>query len=201
MQQQQQLYTWYNEPQSCTIEATNKIIVKSSAKSDYWRKTHYGFVRDNGNFFYTSLTNAEQFTISCQISGKYEQLYDQAGIMIRYNDKCWLKTGIEFFDEKQHVSAVYTNDFSDWSVVPCSDSNCNTIFMRVKRDHECFTSEYSFDGINYTMLRLGYLNPAEKEDTTIQVGIMVASPTSETGFETVFENLQLQVVGQSNSKY
>jgi regulation of enolase protein 1 (concanavalin A-like superfamily) len=40
--------------------------------------------------------------------------------MIRVDETIWLKTGIEFVDGVQHISAVVTRDYSDWSVVKLS---------------------------------------------------------------------------------
>src|SRR5258708_22266691 len=42
---------WYNEPPSWTEEG-GKLTVTTGPKTDFWRKTHYGFVRDNWHFYY-----------------------------------------------------------------------------------------------------------------------------------------------------
>ncbi|MBV8351151.1 MAG: DUF1349 domain-containing protein, partial [Verrucomicrobia bacterium] len=36
--------TWFNEPQNWKQE-DDKLIVFADAKTDFWRETHYGFVR------------------------------------------------------------------------------------------------------------------------------------------------------------
>jgi len=42
---------WYNEPPVWQVQ-NDTITVTSGAKTDFWRHTHYNFVRDNGSFFY-----------------------------------------------------------------------------------------------------------------------------------------------------
>ena len=54
--------------------------------------------------------------------GHYKELYDQAGLMVRLDEKNWLKTGIEYVKGVQNVSAVVTREVSDWSVVPLQAS-------------------------------------------------------------------------------
>jgi len=86
---------WYNEPPFWS-EQEQKITVTAGVKTDFWRKTHYGFIRDNGNFYYQELTG--DFTATVKITGQYEVLYDQAGLMIRLDEETCLKCGIEFVE-------------------------------------------------------------------------------------------------------
>jgi regulation of enolase protein 1 (concanavalin A-like superfamily) len=53
------------------------------------------------------------FIVEVKVRGKYQELYDQAGIMVRLDEANWLKCGIEFFEGVQQVSAVVTRDYSD----------------------------------------------------------------------------------------
>jgi uncharacterized protein len=176
---------WYNEPAAWEARA-GSLQVTTSPKSDFWRKTHYGFTRDNGHFYYQEVHG--DFVIECQILGGYEALYDQAGLMLRVDEENWIKTGIEYFDEKQHASAVVTRDFSDWSVTPLEGSP-SRFWMRVIRKADAVEIFYSLDGVNYQLLRLAYLVPSPMT----QVGIMCASPEG-TGFTVTFENFSVQPV-------
>lgn len=54
--------------------------------------------------------------------GYYKELYDQAGLVVRLDEKNWLKTGIEYVKGVQNVSAIVTREVSDWLVVPRQDS-------------------------------------------------------------------------------
>jgi uncharacterized protein len=176
---------WYNEPISWKDE-NGTLAVTSGAKTDFWRITHYGFIRDNGNFYYQEVTG--DFSISVKITGQYQVLYDQAGIMVRLNDQTWIKTGIEFVNGVQQVSAVVTRDFSDWSVVPLLQ-NPPSLWLRLYRRSSTIEVQYSFDGQNYTMLRLAYLTEVE----TLQVGLMCASPERE-GFQVTFEEFKIETL-------
>ncbi|ERT07905.1 hypothetical protein M595_2145 [Lyngbya aestuarii BL J] len=172
---------WYNEPPQWT-EDQNKIQVLSGAKTDFWRTTHYGFIRDNGHFYYQEVSG--NFTAEVKIIGEYQDLYDQAGLMIRQDENTWLKCGIEFVNGVQQASVVVTRDYSDWSVVPLPQ-NPEWIILRLKRNAEAVEVEYSLDGDRYNLLRLAYLSDTEK----LQVGLMCASPDGK-GFSVTFEELK-----------
>lgn len=180
---------WYNEPPFWN-EQEGIITVTSGAKTDFWRISHYGFIRDSGNFYYEQVTG--DFIGQVKITGEYQTLYDQAGLMLRQDEKTWLKCGIEFVDGVQHVSAVVTRDYSDWSVVPLSQ-NPTALWLRLQRKSGTTEVQYSLDGEHYTMLRLAYLTEAE----TVQVGIMCASPESE-GFQVKFEEFKIEMLSGGN---
>lgn len=173
---------WFNEPPAWGIQG-DIITITSGAKTDFWRETHYGFIRDNGNFLYQQVTG--DFVVEVKVSGAYHELYDQAGIMVRLDEKTWLKCGIEFVEGTQQVSAVITRDYSDWSVMPIPQ-NPTSIWMRVMRRNTAVEVQYSLDGKQYTMLRLGYLTSAE----TLNVGLMCASPEG-TGFPIKYEGFKI----------
>ena len=174
---------WYNEPPACTVEE-DKISVTSGGKTDFWRETHYGFIRDNGHFFYQEITG--DFIIEVKVTGKYQDLYDQAGIMVRLDEFNWLKCGIEFVEGVQQISAVVTREYSDWSVVP-APQNPTSIWLRLTRRGTAVEIHYSFDGEEYTLLRLAYLTPAQ----TVNAGVMCASPEGN-GFPIIFEKIKIE---------
>ena len=173
---------WYNEPNNWTVE-DETIIVTADPKTDFWRKTHYDFIRDNGHFYYQSFPG--DFTAEVKVKGEYATLYDQAGLMARVDEANWLKCGIEFVDGLQYVSAVVTRDYSDWSVVPLPQ-NPPALWLRLHRTGSTLEVSYSLDGQQYTMLRVTHLPLAE----TLQVGPMCAAPEGE-GFTTRFEGFSV----------
>jgi Protein of unknown function (DUF1349) len=71
---------WMNSPESVKRDG-DKSIVRSRPKTDFWRKTFYGYITDNGHFFY--LRARGDFTFQARVNGKYAALYDQAGLMER----------------------------------------------------------------------------------------------------------------------
>ena len=82
---------WLNEPQKWKQEG-GQLSVFADAHTDFWRKTHYGFVRDNGHFYYEKVSG--NFEIETEFRGKYESLYDQAGLMVRLDDE-FLGLGVQ----------------------------------------------------------------------------------------------------------
>lgn len=168
---------WLNEPQKWKQEG-GQLSVFADAHTDFWRKTHYGFVRDNGHFYYEKVPG--NFEIETEFRGKYESLYDQAGLMVRLDETTWMKTGIEFVNGIHHVSAVVTRDYSDWSVVPLHAYR-GSLRLRLKREGGAITIEYFASDGGWLMFRTAYLSTAAE----LEVGRMVAAPDGG-GFEAVF---------------
>ncbi|WP_119068291.1 DUF1349 domain-containing protein [Aggregatilinea lenta] len=176
---------WFNEPPHWS-EENGTLTVTTGPKTDFWRKTHYGFVRDNGHVYGETVSG--NFVAEVKVAGQYHDLYDQAGLMIRQDESHWLKCGIEFVEGVQHASAVATNEHSDWSVVPLAGSP-SAIWLRVKRSGDAVEVHYSLGGADYIMLRLAYL----PEGGTVQVGPMCCSPDGD-GFSVTFENFTVRPI-------
>jgi regulation of enolase protein 1 (concanavalin A-like superfamily) len=102
----EQKFSWLNEPPSHKASDTEKradgyciksVKAISSPGTDFWRippNVH----RDTGHFYYTTVKG--DFHLSCVFRGKWITQYDQAGIMCRTSDEKWIKTGIEFDEDK-----------------------------------------------------------------------------------------------------
>lgn len=174
---------WYNEPPTWTIQ-DNKVIVHTGPKTDFWRLTAGGYIQDSGHFYFERRKG--DFWAEAKFSGEYQTLYDQAGLMVRLNETTWMKCGIEFIEEKQHVSAVVTRDTSDWSLVALS-FNPSALWLRVTRAGNTIEVHYALDGSHYQMLRQFSLPQEEMLD----VGLMCASPAG-TGFVVTFEDFSIQ---------
>lgn len=181
---------WINEPKNWCIE-DKQIIVRTEEKTDFWRKTHYDFICHNGHFYFEHLDG--DFEMQVKITGNYRDLYDQAGLMLRYDDKTWIKCGIEYVSGVQQASVVVTRDYSDWSVVPLRDNPISAYFKLAKMGNAVEIS-CSYDGSLFEVIRLTYY--AGETD----VGIMCASPHGK-GFDVIFEDFRIvqtdkrQVVG------
>lgn len=175
--------TWMNPPESVRQDG-DKLIVHSRAKTDFWRKTSYGYITDNGHFFHMLVDG--DFTFQARIGGKYAALYDQAGLMVRLGEENWMKCGTEFFDGRRHASVVFTRDFSDWSTMP-DVSDTEPIWWRAVRRKYSMAISCSADGQNFTTAREGFFPPRAE----VQVGIMCAAPEGP-GFEATFSDLKLQ---------
>ncbi len=106
--------TWLNPP-AAEHYSEGVLTVRSKGKTDFWRKTFYGYVTDNGHFMHLPMMG--EFTMQARINGNYSALYDQAGLMVRLDEKHWMKCGSELVENKRWASVVFTHDFSDWSTM------------------------------------------------------------------------------------
>ncbi len=173
---------WEHEPAKWN-ESAGVLTETVPAGTDYWRVTHYGFIRDNGPFRYQEQKG--DFEAKVRISGEYRELYHQAGLMIRLDEKNWIKTGIEFVDGKQNISAVVTREVSDWSVIPRSDSP-KSIWLRLQRHKDAVQIEYSLDNTSWSMLRLAYFPP----NVPVKIGMVAAAPGKQD-FSVVFDHFSV----------
>jgi uncharacterized protein len=67
---------WINEPPHWSLD-DGALTVTSGPKTDFWRVTHYGFIRDDGHFYHQ--TAEGDFTFSAQFAGQYGDLYIRRG--------------------------------------------------------------------------------------------------------------------------
>lgn len=178
-----QTMKWFNEPKKWIKTDNGQLAVTVDPGTDYWQVTHYGFKRDNGPFYYQE--QAGDFEATVKITGKYKELFHQAGLMIRIDAKNWIKTGIEYVDGVQNVSAVVTREVSDWSVVPRHDSPAS-MWLKLLRKGDYVQIEYSFDNKDFKMLRLAYFPPNVK----VEIGPVAAAPGKEP-FDVMFEDFKV----------
>lgn len=173
--------TWLNEPPEWH-EENGVLTVTTGDRKDFWRTTHYGFTHDDGHVYGREVEG--DFSAVVSFSGEYEALYDQAGLMLRLDERNWIKAGIEYTDSKHHLSAVVTRDFSDWSVLPLTTPS--EVRLRISRYAEVVRVEYAIDGGPFAMLRLAYLPPSG----AAFVGPMCCSP-QRAGFKARFWDFRI----------
>jgi regulation of enolase protein 1 (concanavalin A-like superfamily) len=178
---------WLNEPPSWEARG-EALLVTAGPQTDFWRTTHYGFVRDSGHLWYRSWQG--DFVAGVKVTGVYRDRYDQAGLMVRLDDKVWLKCGVEFVDGRQYASVVLTRDHSDWSVAPLPE-NPRSLWLRVRRTGPDVEVRYAVDGEHYDLLRLSRLTDAQP----LLVGPMCAAPDG-AGFEATFEGFAVEPPGE-----
>jgi regulation of enolase protein 1 (concanavalin A-like superfamily) len=172
-------WRWFNEPSSW-----GGGTVTTDPGTDFWRTTHYGFVRDTGHVL--GVDQAGDFELTVTFSGDYRDQYDQAGIAIRLDEKNWIKSGIELVDGQQQISAVVTRDVSDWSVVALA-APADSVTVKADRTGDTVTISHGLNGAPpATMLRLAYFPPK----MSVLAGVMCASPTGK-GFTTRFDTIDI----------
>jgi regulation of enolase protein 1 (concanavalin A-like superfamily) len=173
---------WHQEPMEWHQDG-ERLEVRTDDHTDFWRRTHYGFIRDNGHFYYQPVTG--DFTVSVTLSGDFQELYDQLGLMLRLNDSTWIKAGLEFLEGKPQLSAVFTREYSDWSLAGDADQ-AQTLSLRMTRQGAAVRVEYQRPGERWTLMRVGYFAEASE----CLVGLMCCSPQRQ-GFRAVFSDFRI----------
>jgi regulation of enolase protein 1 (concanavalin A-like superfamily) len=171
-------FRWLNEPPSWSADGDALTLV-TGERTDFWQHTFYGFRRDSGHAFLKPVSG--DFTASATITGAYETLYDQAGLMLRIDATHWVKTGIEFTDGLMHFSVVVTNPVSDWSVIPLHDAGpADDVHLRLTRHGDAIRVQYAIGSASWQMARL-----APFPDADAEVGPTACSP-ERAGFRASF---------------
>ena len=174
---------WFNEPQKWEIK-DNTLLMQVTPKSDYWRISHYGFTVDDAPFYYT--TYGGEFEVKVKLTGDYKVRFDQMGLMIRIDQKNYIKTGVEFVDGKYNISTVVTNNKSDWSV-NALEKVPPFVWIKAVRRLDAVEIYYSLDDKNYVMTR----NAPLADNTPVMIGLMAACPDGN-GFEAKFEHFSVK---------
>lgn len=159
--------TWLNEPAEWSWDG--HLVAHSQANTDFWRITHYGFIRDNGHHFAVPTTG--DMVMRATVTGEYADQYDQAGLMLRVSDHQWCKAGIEYVDGVHHLSAVVTSETSDWSSWPLAKAP-GTLGVEIARSGDAVSISFSVHDGPWTLFRMFGLDP----DTRVTVGPFLAAP-------------------------
>lgn len=177
-------FDWLNEPARWQSDPSRLTLVTDNA-TDFWQSTFYGFKRDSGH---ACLTPARgDFSFEATVSARYEHLYDQAGVMLRIDERNWIKAGIEYTDGLMHFSVVVTRGNSDWSVIPLRDATpADAVHVRLTRHDDAVRVQYAIGAQPMAMARLCPFSAADA-----QVGVMACSP-ERAGLEVAFSDVALK---------
>lgn len=175
---------WFNEPDKWNIISDSSLSMYVTPKTDFWRKTHYGFTVDDGPFYYSTVGG--EFELKAKLSGEYKSRYDQMGVMIRIDETTWIKAGVEYVNERINLSAVVTHQHSDWSMIELAQKP-NSVWLEVKRRLDALEIRYSLDNKDFTLMRLAYF----PENVPVMVGLTAASPDGD-GFDALFEDFTVK---------
>ena len=176
-------FHWLNPPDDWSGDA-NRLELRTAAKTDFWRETFYGFIRDSGHAYLRPVSG--DFSASAKLRGDYEALYDQAGLFLRIDEKHWIKAGIEFTDGLMHFSVVVTRGVSDWSVIPLPQAKpTDAVSVRLTRHGDAVRAQFSIEGAPWQLARLC---PFPADDA--EIGVMACSP-ERAGFHAVFSDINV----------
>lgn len=159
------------------------LCAKSAPHTDLWQRTYYGFSADNAPCLLTESTE-EYFTFTVRTSFTPKCRFDQCGVIVYQSRDCWLKASTEYENaEIARLGSVVTNGgFSDWATRDIG-SDTRVIYYRLSRRGSDFLVESSFDGVNYSQMRIAHLSEAEGP---VKFGIYICSP-GESSFEARFD--------------
>ncbi|RKY16298.1 MAG: DUF1349 domain-containing protein [Planctomycetota bacterium] len=176
---------WLNAPPSAELDGDD-LVVKTGKDTDFWRKTSYGFIHDDGHFLGAPL--AGEAAIEVTFRGHFQAQFDQAGLMLWAGPELWLKTGVELSDGQLFASVVVTVEMSDWSVSPISSSaRGRALTFRASRSGDAVTVRYRIgEETGWRLLRVAYV-PADAE---LRAGPMCCSPTRD-GLSVRFEPVRV----------
>ena len=165
---------WLNEPPSAKV-VDDDLVVSTAKESDFWHKTSYGFVHDNGHFLGVPLDGEAAIEVTFQTD--FEGAFDQAGLMLWSGPELWIKTGVELSDGQLYAGAVVTVGMSDWSVSRLADgAGAQPLTFRASRSGDAVTIRYRIgDEPGWRFLRVAYFPP----DAVVRAGPMACSPTRE----------------------
>ena len=175
---------WFNEPQR--HKSGQGLEMVTDAETDFWQTTHYGFQKDDGHALFARVTG--NFTLVTHVEFRPQNRYDQCGLMVRVDDKNWIKLSTEY--ENKHISrlgSVVTNlGYSDWASQDI-DSETQDRWYRIIREGQDFILESSADSHTWQQLRVTHLHRAI---LTLQAGIYACSPKGEN-FWCRFKKLEI----------
>jgi regulation of enolase protein 1 (concanavalin A-like superfamily) len=127
---------WLNPPLQAT-DVGSDLLVTAAEASDFWRTTAYGFVHDDGHGLLLPLHAGKAVEVTFQVD--YTQQFDQAGVLVRADERHWLKAGVEVVDGAPQLGAVVTHEASDWSAHPVPAWQGGEVTVRVSRGADALT--------------------------------------------------------------
>ncbi len=173
---------WLNEPPMWDLAADELSVVTGQA-TDFWRETHYGFTRHSGHLF--GHETSGDFTATLRVRAWFETQYDQAGLMVRLDEKTWVKAGVEVSDGEATLSSVLTVGQSDWATGRF-DGDHGDFWIRATVEKGTLKLQASADGKRWPLLRLSPFPVAP----SYLVGPMCCSP-ERAGLEVRFSHFDV----------
>ncbi|MBA9087902.1 hypothetical protein FHR92_004395 [Fontibacillus solani] len=170
---------WLNSPVLAQIEG-DFLRVTPQKGTDFWKKTYYGFEFEDGAALLADWQSGSAIEVSFLLSG-FNELYDQAGILLYHGSEQWIKTGIEINDGVPQISAVVTDGYSDWSCTAIPEWVGEEVTIRASVLNEAVIIRARTQRHPWRTVRVArFPYPSQN-----QAGPYACSPTRE-GFEVVF---------------
>lgn len=166
--------TWLNEPPVAVVR-DDALEVVTGRETDFWQRTSYGFVHDDGHFLGAPMPG--DAAVEVAFRAHLSEQFDQAGLMLRAGPELWLKAGLERSDGRLLASVVVTLGRSDWSVAPVRElAPDEAVTVRASRSGDAVTVRLRLgDDPRWQLMRVA----AFPSDAAVLAGPMCCSPTRE----------------------
>jgi regulation of enolase protein 1 (concanavalin A-like superfamily) len=162
--------SWLNPPPSAEASPT-ELIVTTADQSDFWNRTGYGFIHDNGHALLTEFPSNTAMEV--EFSAEWTHEFDQAGLFVYADPEHWVKAGVEFADGVLGLGAVVTDGRSDWSLGQVPEWMDQTIRVRVSRSTDAISVRARTQDEPWRLVRLAPIDAT----LTWFAGPLAASPT------------------------
>ena len=162
--------SWLNEPAALESIADD-LVVTTADQSDFWNRTGYGFVHDNGHALLREFP--AHTAMEVEFSAEWTHEFDQAGLFLYADSEHWVKAGVEFADSVLGLGAVVTAGMSDWSVGHVPEWMGARIRIRVSRTTNAITVRARAGDEPWRLVRLAPIDPT----LTWSAGPLAASPS------------------------
>ncbi len=180
---------WTNPPAEWGA-GPDGLVVRTAAATDFWQGTHYGFRVDNGHLLAAEVGG--DFVLETLVRTAPVHQYDQAGLMVRLSERCWLKTSVEFEPgEPSRLGAVVTNaGWSDWSTRDVHPEAGRQVAFRVTRTSADYLVEAALGAEGRrSQIRLARLHDDDGAGP-VTAGLYACSPKG-AGLEAAFAYLRV----------
>ncbi|MBC7463637.1 MAG: DUF1349 domain-containing protein [Actinobacteria bacterium] len=166
--------SWLNPPAEVKFQS-GQMIVTAIKESDFWRNTSYGFVHDSAHALLIDFPDKSAIEVSFILD--FDQLWDQAGLVVYADEEHWTKAGIEYADGALQIGAVVTDVNSDWSTAPITQWFGHEVAFRASRQGNAVTVRAKCDdlGVSWQLVRLFPI----KQDLLWRAGPHLAAPSRE----------------------
>jgi len=184
---------WWNPPPRAEAGGS-RLLVATRAGTDFWQGTHYGFRVDNGHCLFCEVSGDFVMETTLRLDPVHQ--YDQAGLMVRLSEACWLKTSIEHEPEgPSRLGAVVTNaGWSDWSTQDW-DPALRAVSLRIRREGADYIVDHARIAAPgaaraWSQIRMARLHEDDGTGHALQAGLYACSPKGE-GFTAEFDYLEV----------
>ena len=163
---------WRNPP--LEVDFTDgEMLVTAIKESDFWRNTSYGFVHDSAHTLLIDFPDSSAIEVSFILD--FDQIWDQAGLVLFADVQHWTKAGIEYADGALQIGAVVTDVNSDWSTAPIDQWFGQEVAFRASRQGSAVTVRAKCEALAlpWQLVRLFPINP----DLEWRAGPYVAAPS------------------------